>query len=297
VKSGPTFGAPGTPAPPESKTGFGFIQDGAVSDLGTFLSANVFNLNPNQVRDLSTFLFDFPTGLRPAVGMQVTVAAGPPPTGSADEENLLATLISVGNAADSGWHCERVAEAPSPSRLRTYALNGGAGSGGLWITDVGGEPPIDSASLRAGAVGPLTFLGVPLGAGNRLGVDLDEDSHLNGDDCNAVDSSAWAPATEVTNLEVGPGSPTQVSWDEQASAEGPGVIDDAVGGSLVALHASGWGAATRLSGGLTTPAWVDSRPDPPVGDGYFYLTRARNSCAEAGFGPGREALDSLHCAP
>jgi hypothetical protein len=128
-------------------------------------------------------------------------------------------------------------------------------------------------------------------------VDLDEDSHLNGDDCNAADPGAWAPATEVTNLAVGSGFPTPLAWDEQATSDGPGMTYDTAGGSLLALRASGWAAVSCLAGGLATNAFVDSRPDPPVGDGYFYLTRAVNSCAEGGFGPRRDALESLTCAP
>jgi len=80
------------------------------------------------------------------------------------------------------------------------------------------------------------------------------------------------------------------------SATGPGVAYDAVGGSLLTLPASGLVASTAcLSGDLTTNSYGDSRPDPPVGDGYYYLVRAENSCASGGFGPGRAPLDPLSC--
>jgi YVTN family beta-propeller protein len=296
VKFGPTFGPPGASSPPESKTGFGFIHDGAVPDLGTFLSAGVFNLSAAQVRDLATFMFSFPTGTRPAVGKQVTVPAGAPPTGTASEESLINTLIGVGNLA-APRNCELVAFAPSPTRLRSYYLNGTA-SGGLWSTDVSGELPVSTASLRASATGPVTFLCVPVGEGIRQGSDLDEDTFLNGEDCNAADAGAWAAPGDVAGLAVSTGVPTSLSWSEQASTTGPGVFYDTVGGSLIGLKNSGLAAATTcLSGGLSANAYADTRSDPPVGDGYYYLVRARNSCADGGFGAGRESLGSLTCAP
>jgi hypothetical protein len=144
----------------------------------------------------------------------------------------------------------------------------------------------------------VTFLCVPLGEGVRQGADLDEDAHLNGEDCNAADAGAWAAVFEVTNLSVGSGSPSPLSWDGQSAATGPGVIYDVTGGNLLALHASGLAAATTcVSGSLTISAFDDGRPDPPVGDGYFYLSRAKNSCATGGFGAGRELLDALSCSP
>jgi hypothetical protein len=284
--------------PPESRTGFGFIHDGAIPDLGTFLSSNVFNLTPAQARDIATFMFLFPTGTRPSVGKQVTVPAGAPPTGTAGDENLLNTLLTVGNLADPGRHCELVVFAPSSTRARTYYLNGGIGTGGLWTTDVTGELQLSTSQLRSGAAGPVTFVCVPMGEGVRMGADLDEDLHSNGEDCAAGDAGAWAPATEVAGLMVGTGTPTRLTWEEQATAAGPGVAYDTAGGGLLALHASGLGAsASCLSGNLAAGIFDDTRPDPPVGDGYYYFAGSRNACANGGFGPGRGALDALACAP
>ena len=298
VKFGPRYGAPGTTTPPESKTGFGFVHDGAIPDLGTFLSINVFNLTPAQVRDIATFMFYFSTGTRPSVGKQVTLPAGTPPTGLPGDENLLATLIALGNGADALRHCELVATAPAAGRVRSYSLSGGISTGGLWNTDVAGEPQVTTSQLRSGASGAVTFLCVPLGEGGRLGVDLDEDLRRNGDDCAADDPGAWAPATEALHVAVTVDSPAHLVWDDQASATGPGVVYDVVGGSLLALRASGLASSTGcLSGDLSVSAYDDARPDPPIGDGYYYLARSRNICADGGFGPGRTGLDTLTCAP
>jgi YVTN family beta-propeller protein len=298
VKFGPTFGPPGTMSPPEAKTGFGFVHDATIPDLGTFLSAGVFNLTASEVRDIAAFMFDFPSGTRPSVGRHLTVPAGAPPQGSPVEESMIATLIQVGNLAAPGHHCELVASAPSANRLRTYTLDGGVGTGGLWRTDVAGESQVSTQTLRAGATGPVSFLCVPLGEGIRQGIDLDEDSFVNGDDCNPADPGAWTVPAEVTNLCVSAGAATQLSWDEQATASGPGVNYEIAGGSLLELRSSGLVSATScLTGGLTGTNYDDSRPVPPLGDGSYYLTRARNSCADAGFGPGREALDAVTCSP
>jgi len=204
----------------------------------------------------------------------------------------------VGNLAAAGRHCELVASVPSASQLRTYTLDGGIATGGLWTPDKAGEPQAGTAALRAGATGPVSFLCVPVGEGIRQGIDLDEDLFRNGDDCNAADPGAWAAPVEVTNLSVSSATPTHLGWDEQATLSGPGVGYEVVGGSLLALRFSGLASATScLSGSLTANAFDDPQAAPPVGDGYYYLTRARNSCADGGFGPGRGALAALACSP
>ena len=43
-------------------------------------------------------------------------------------------------------------------------------------------------------------------------------------------------------------------------------------------------------------AYVDGRPTPPTGDGYFYLIRASNPCGVASVGSGRELLQTLDCS-
>ena len=151
-KFGPTFGQPGTSTPPQSKTGFGYVHDGGVPDLGTFLSAGVFSLTAAQVRDIASFMFFFPTGVKPSVGRQLTVPQGAPPTGTTGDEALLATLLDVGNLADSSRHCELVAAAPDSTRLRTYYLDGGA-PGGSWTTDVAADPQVSTTDLRTNGDG------------------------------------------------------------------------------------------------------------------------------------------------
>jgi DNA-binding beta-propeller fold protein YncE/mono/diheme cytochrome c family protein len=296
-KFGPRFGPPGTTTPPDSKTGFGFIHDGSIPDLGTFLSAQVFTLTAQQVRDLTVFLMHFPTGIKPSVGRNLTVPAGPPPTGTPQQEQLVTTLIGLGNLADPGRHCDLVVYAPASGRLRTYFLNGGTGSGGLWTTDVASEAQVTTAALRQGATGPVTFLCATIGSGVRLGVDRDLDGHLNGEDCSPGDAAApFLMPLEVAGLTVSAATPTHLAWSDEPSGTGPGLVYDLAGGGLAALHASGPGPSTScLASDLASASYDDGRANPAVGDGYFYLTRGRNSCAAGPFGPVPQGIDSLTC--
>jgi DNA-binding beta-propeller fold protein YncE len=296
-KFGPTFGPPGTTTPPESKTGFGFIHDGSIPDLGTFLSAQVFTLTAQRARDLTVFLMHFPTGIKPSAGRNLTVPSGTPPTGTPGQEQLLSSLIGLGNLADAGRHCELVAYAPGSGRLRTYYLNGGIGTGGLWTTDVASDSQIGTAALRQGATGPLTFLCATIGSGVRLGADRDLDGHLNGDDCSPGDAAApYLAPLEVSGLSLDAATPSHLSWSTEPAGTGPGLVYDLAGGSLVALHASGLGSSTAcLASDLVATGYEDPRAAPPAGDGYFYLARGRNSCGSGSFGPNSQAIDTLAC--
>jgi hypothetical protein len=141
----------------------------------------------------------------------------------------------------------------------------------------------------------VSFLCATIGSGVRLGADRDLDAHLNGEDCNSGDASIFAPPGEVRNLSLDGADPSSLTWDEQASQTGPGVVYDLAGGLLSALRASGLPATSCVAGDLTAPKYLDARADPPAGDGYYYLTRAEDSCGSGGFGPGLEALDALTC--
>jgi len=296
-KFGPRFGPPGTASPPDSKTGFGFIHDGSIPDLGTFLSANVFTLSAQEVRDLTVFLIHFSTGIKPSAGRNVTVPAGTPPTGTPEQEALVTALVGLGNLADTGRHCELVAYAPAAGRVRTYYLNGGIGSGGLWTTDVATDPQVSTSAMRQGASGPVTFLCATIGSGVRLGADRDLDGHLNGEDCSPGDAAApYRAPVEVTGLTVGTGTPSHLAWSDEPAGTDPGLVYDLVGGGLAALQSSGLGPATScVVSGLASASYDDARANPGAGDGYFYLIRGRNSCGAGPFGSGPQAIDTLAC--
>jgi DNA-binding beta-propeller fold protein YncE len=300
-KIGPLFGDHVAP-PPLARSGTGFVHDGSVPDTGTFLSFSVFTLTAQQVRDLAAFLAHFPTGTRPAVGRQVTVPQGTPPTGTTQEEDDLRLLLvgdpartpplpPLGDASLPTRHCELVAAtrlAGIERRLR-YA-------GGVWISDLAGEPTRTTTALRQTAQGPITFLCAPIDSGIRLGGDRDEDSVLDGNDCASADPGAFGAPTEVAGLRVSKSPATALVWNEQATATGPGVLYDVVGGSLAVLRTSGLATATScVAGDLTAPTYTDTAPNPPPGNVRFFLVRARNACAVGTFGPGTGAISALDC--
>ena len=155
---------------------------------------------------------------------------------------------------------------------------------------------MSTLDLRQGTAGPVSFLCATLGSGIRLGADRDLDGHLNGEDCSPGDAAApFLTPVEVTGLAVDTAS--HLAWDaNQPAGAGPGVTYEIAGGGLLALRSSGLGAATScVASGLVGTSYDDTRAAPPAGDGWFYLTRARNSCAAGTFGPGKLAIEPLSC--
>jgi hypothetical protein len=297
-KVGPRFGNVANAADrPDQKSGFGLVHDGTIPDMNTFLSASVFSLTADDVKNISAFSMMFPTGTRPAVGRNLTLPPGTPPTGPPVAENLLATLVGLGNLADAGRHCELTASArsqPPAPRLRTWFLNG-TDQGGLWTTDVAGEAQVTTAQLRQQAGGPITFTCATIGSGVRLGADRDEDLTLNGDDCAPANPSEWALPGMVTGMLVD--ATSRLTWDAQVSPDPAPLAYEVAGGTLSSLPSNGFGLAGCLAGDLVAPEWTDGRPNPPRGDGYFYLARARKPCGAGAFTSGSGAVEALSCSP
>ena len=288
--------ATGGGAPPDTKSGFGLTHDGSSPDMLRFLSLNVFSLSASnqaqQVRDLSAFVFHFPTSIRPSVGRQATLPQGPPPTGTAAQETLLATLIGLGDVADGNRHCELVASTISSGRARTYHRLAGA-----WVPDVVAEAPVSTTLLREQATAPITFTCTPLGSGPRLGGDRDEDAVLDGDDCAAADPGSFSAPVSVCDVFVSKTPSTTLVWTGQELTAGSGTVYDVLSADLSTLRSSGISATSCLEAAVQGATFVDMRLDPPPGDGYAYLVRARNACGSATLGAGRESLDLLNCSP
>lgn len=292
-KFGPVW-APPAGAPVNAKVGFGLTHDGSLPDLFRFFSVSVFNLSAanqaQQVRDISAFMFFFPTDTKPAVGRQVTLPAGTPPTGSPADEDLLGKLTTLGDLNFAGRHCDLVASALVAGELRYWRWAGGA-----WLGDEANQPPLSMLALRQGASGPITFLCGTIGSGLRLGGDRDEDAVFNADDCAPDDAGSWGEPTAVTSLRLAQDPVTTLIWDPQAAVAGPGLRFDVLGGELSVLRASGIAAATScLESDLEPASWEDA-PDPAPGAGRFYLVRAVNACGAGDLGPGREPIQGYIC--
>ena len=73
-------------------------------------------------------------------------------------------------------------------------------------------------------------------------------------------------------------------------------------GLLSDLHADGNFSRAVCLGIFTGVPAVDPLPDPPLGEGYYYLARGLTHCVGAGYGDStlpadpRDALDSGPCA-
>ncbi len=115
------------------------------------------------------------------------------------------------------------------------------------------------------------------------------------DDLMVVAKSSDIPG-EVQNLVVGAQlGPTSLGWTPQ----GGGVLYDVIGGDASSLIPAGSVAdAQCLANGSSTARWVDSRPDPALGQTYYYLVRAEQSCNPGTYGfatSGAERFPTTDC--
>jgi DNA-binding beta-propeller fold protein YncE len=155
--------------------GFGFLHDGGVPTIKLFLGANVFTLTNTQENELEQFMFAFDTGHKPAVGQQVTAA--PANFGGATTVGRVNLLV----AQDDANKCDLIAKGVLNGEPRGWRHVGS----GNFQPDRALEPPVGAAVLRgqgASAGQEVTFTCVPLGAGDRLGIDRDDDGWLDGDE-------------------------------------------------------------------------------------------------------------------
>ncbi|HEU4597658.1 MAG TPA: DUF4214 domain-containing protein [Pyrinomonadaceae bacterium] len=171
----PPAGSPRT----EQLTGFGFLHDGSFDTLLTFLRLPVFTgfANDNARRDVEAFLLSFDTGTAPAVGLQMTVNASN--KGAAETLSRLNLLVQQSNPGLS-QNCELVVKGIYGGVSRGFQHAGG----GVFQPDSLSEATVTLQQLveAAGDGAELTFTGVPVGAGRRMGIDRDGDNQLDDDE-------------------------------------------------------------------------------------------------------------------
>lgn len=157
-------------APGVQKRGFGFLHDGSIDNLFTFLLAPVFQFDDDQQRrDMEAFMLAFDTGMAPAVGVQQTVNGAN--NGNPSVDARIALLLARADAGDIDLIVKgRVGGVP-----RGYLYIGG----GQFQSDGEADPLLAEPALRAlaGAGAELTYTGVPPGNGERIGIDRDGDGY------------------------------------------------------------------------------------------------------------------------
>lgn len=156
-------------------SGFGFIHDGSVATLLDFLRLPVFTFkSDDDRRDVAAFVLAFDSGIAPAVGLQVTLNGEDQSTTAAAERIQL--LVAQANAGN----CDLVVKGIYRGEHRGFVYIGG----GLLQSDREGEARLTWQEMvqaaKAGA--ELTFTGVPVGDGRRLGIDHNQNGQLDGDE-------------------------------------------------------------------------------------------------------------------
>jgi DNA-binding beta-propeller fold protein YncE len=153
--------------------GFGFLHDGSVFTVFNFLQASVFNFgsggaaNTNR-RNVEAFSLAFDTGLKPAVGQQVS--STPATVADATVSGRIDLLIA---RADAG-NCDLTVKGNAAGLARGWRYVGGNN----FQPDRNAEGVVAKAALRAlsGVAGQeQTYTCVPPGSGVRIGLDRDED--------------------------------------------------------------------------------------------------------------------------
>jgi len=182
----------------ENTAGFGYVHDGSVDSIERQVSQPPFSVHGDQqVADLVAFVLafsgsDLPQGsandvLEPpgspardthaSVGTQVTIVAAEQTTPA--EQLILDRLIALANEAEVGL----IAKGRVDGEARGYVYLGQ----GAWHADRTAEV-LNTFQMQTLAEpgGELTYTAVPFASRLRMGVDRDGDSHLDGDELDAM---------------------------------------------------------------------------------------------------------------
>jgi hypothetical protein len=105
-------------------------------------------------------------------------------------------------------------------------------------------------------------------------------------DCAAADAGAFDEPVEVHGLRADAAEPDRWHWESQAGRAGQGTVYDVLRGDVAALRDDGGLDDAECSAdGLDEPTYRDTAA-PSAGRAFYYLPRARNVCAAAGYGEG-----------
>ncbi len=182
--------------------GYGFLHDGSIDTLLRFsrLTSFIFPGGDADRRDVEQYELAFDSDLKPVVGQQATLYATSEPAADIRVDLLIARAA----AGDADLVVKGVLNGERRGWLRAVS--------GDFTSDRAAESPLSEPTLRAladQAGQELTYMAVPPGSGNRIAIDRDEDTVLDGDDnCPAVAN----PGQEDTDNN-GTGDACQVDTD------------------------------------------------------------------------------------
>jgi len=187
----------------------GFLHDGSISTVKTFLTATVFDTNTSEEANIEAFIMAFDSDLAPIVGQQVTLDH----TNLAEVEARIDLMIERANTSFPGTsqrECELIVKGVVDDVPRGWLMSsggtcdGGGNDGGACVRDVDcpgatcnydtvgflSDRRVDPVNwtkddLVTAAAVPgqaLTFTCAPPGSGFRMGVDRDRDNFWDYDD-------------------------------------------------------------------------------------------------------------------
>jgi YVTN family beta-propeller protein len=161
--------------------GFGVMHDGSRGTPLEFLDTATGRFGTAEQRRLMVeFLSVFPTDLAPIVGQQVSLSTG----SGADAHDRIDLFLARASLSGGAAECDLAVKGTIGGEQRGWVYVGD----GRFQSDRCAEPPVADAELRALAADAgvvLTYTCVPPGSGVRIGVDRDEDGHLDRDELDA----------------------------------------------------------------------------------------------------------------
>jgi YVTN family beta-propeller protein len=184
VASIPTHGSPTT----EQVRGFGYLHDGSVDNVLSFLNGSVFTFptDPNDAtapygnqgaamrNNVANFIMAFPSDIAPIVGQQVTLSIDNSADAAVANRITLLEQRAVTPYADvdrpGNTECDVIAK----GRINGVPRGWWMSSAGTFTPDSSADPAISDANLRLlanNAGQELTFTCVPPGSGQRMGID------------------------------------------------------------------------------------------------------------------------------
>ncbi|MBL8151909.1 MAG: hypothetical protein JNN15_18455 [Blastocatellia bacterium] len=156
-------------------SGFGYINDGYRQDVIAHLDnpRNFSFASMQDMKDVEAYVLTLDTGIAPTVGLQVTVN-----TSNKTSTSVTNRLRLLMEQADKN-NCDLIVKGIFAGQRRGFSYVGN----GMFRTDRASEARISWRALVESVEqkSELTFTGVPVGAGRRMGIDRDSNGVLDGD--------------------------------------------------------------------------------------------------------------------